>query len=160
MRSFRYVLLIQTNKVQKFVKFIDFIFFLQHLGQPKFLFCPTQYCTARAVPTVRNSEYLITIGSKLAPEINIMWTGDKVISKIISDEHLEDINDVLKRKCVIWDNEHANDYDQKRVFMGPYSGRSPEVKSKLSGINKYKYDIDLFEFLQFIVFEICLLLIC
>ena len=24
----------------------------QHLGQPKFLFCPTQYCTARAVPTV------------------------------------------------------------------------------------------------------------
>ena len=87
-----------------------------------------------------------------------MWTGDKVISKIISDEHLEDINDVLKRKCVIWDNEHANDYDQKRVFMGPYSGRSPEVKSKLSGINKYKYDIDLFEFLQFIVFEICLLL--
>ena len=118
------------------MKLIDFIFFLQHLGQPKFLFCPTQYCTARAVPTVRNSEYLITIGSKLAPEINIMWTGDKVISKIISDEHLEDINDVLKRKCVIWDNEHANDYDQKRVFMGPYSGRSPEVKSKLSGINK------------------------
>ena len=24
----------------------------QHLGQPKFLFCPTQYCTTRAVPTV------------------------------------------------------------------------------------------------------------
>jgi len=25
----------------------------QHLGQPHFLFCPTQYCTTRAVPTVR-----------------------------------------------------------------------------------------------------------
>ena len=24
----------------------------QHLGQPKFLFCPTQYCTTRATPTV------------------------------------------------------------------------------------------------------------
>ena len=24
----------------------------QHLGQPNFLFCPTQYCTTRAVPTV------------------------------------------------------------------------------------------------------------
>ena len=108
-------------------------FFFQHLGQPKFLFCPTQYCTARAVPTVCASEYLITIGSKLAPEINIMWTGDKVISKLITSENLHDINDVLKRKCVIWDNEHANDYDQKRVFLGPYSGRSPEVKSKLAG---------------------------
>ena len=73
-----------------------------------------------------------------------MWTGDKVISKIISDEHLEDINDVLKRKCVIWDNEHANDYDQKRVFMGPYSGRSPEVKSKLSGM--YHITMNIFSF--------------
>ena len=63
-----------------------------------------------------------------------MWTGDKVISKNITEESLHDINEVLKRKCVIWDNEHANDYDQKRVFLGPYSGRSPEVKSKLSGV--------------------------
>ena len=47
-----------------------------------------------------------------------MWTGDKVITKNITAESLEDINDVLKRKCVIWDNEHANDYDQKRVFLG------------------------------------------
>ena len=51
-----------------------------------------------------------------------------------TSENLHDINDVLKRKCVIWDNEHANDYDQKRVFLGPYSGRSPEVKSKLAGV--------------------------
>lgn len=106
----------------------------QHLGQPKFLFCPTQYCTARAVPTVQNSEYLITLGNKLAPDIKIMWTGDKVISKFITNESLQDINEVLKRKCVIWDNEHANDYDQKRLFLGPYSGRAPEVKMKLSGV--------------------------
>ena len=106
--------------IKKYSLFLTF----QHLGQPKFLFCPTQYCTARAVPTVCASEYLITIGSKLAPEIKIMWTGDKVISKLITSENLHDINDVLKRKCVIWDNEHANDYDQKRVFLGPYSGES------------------------------------
>ena len=49
-----------------------------------------------------------------------MWTGDKVITKNITAESLEDINDVLKRKCVIWDNEHANDYDQKRVYLGRY----------------------------------------
>ena len=30
----------------------------QHLGQPKFLFCPTQYCTARAVPTVSQTHRL------------------------------------------------------------------------------------------------------
>lgn len=47
----------------------------QHLGQPKFLVCPTQYCSARAVPNVQNSDYLNTLGSKLAPQIDIMWTG-------------------------------------------------------------------------------------
>lgn len=60
----------------------------------------------------------------------IMWTGDKVISKYITFKCLEDINDVLQRPVVIWDNEHANDYDQKRVFLGPYSGRSPELISE------------------------------
>lgn len=45
-----------------------------HLGQPKFLFCPTQYCSSRAVPTVTQSEYLGTLGSKL----------DKVLKLLIS----------------------------------------------------------------------------
>ncbi|TRY79824.1 hypothetical protein TCAL_10265 [Tigriopus californicus] len=106
----------------------------EHLGRPNFMFCPTQYCTARAVPSIRASEYLTTLGAKLAPEINIMWTGDKVISKVISFKCLEDINEVLQRDVVIWDNEHANDYDQKRVFLGPYSGRSPEIIQKLNGV--------------------------
>ena len=47
----------------------------QHLNQPKFIVCPTQYCSARATPNVRNSEYLNTLGSKLASEVDIMWTG-------------------------------------------------------------------------------------
>jgi protein O-GlcNAcase / histone acetyltransferase len=48
----------------------------QHLGQPKFMLCPTQYCAARAVPDVKTSEYLNTIGSKLLTEIDVMWTGE------------------------------------------------------------------------------------
>ena len=59
-----------------------------------------------------------TIGSKLAPDIDIMWTGDKVIPKDITVLSLEEITSVLRRPPVIWDNEHANDYDQKRVYLG------------------------------------------
>jgi len=106
----------------------------QHLGQPKFLFCPTQYCTTRATPTVTTSEYLKTLGSKLAPDIDVMWTGDKVIPKDITVSSLEEITAVLRRPPVIWDNEHANDYDQKRVYLGPYSGRSPDIIPKLRGV--------------------------
>ncbi|XP_053984265.1 protein O-GlcNAcase isoform X2 [Hylaeus volcanicus] len=106
----------------------------QHLGQPKFLLCPTQYCSTRAMPNVASSEYLNTLGSKLAQEIDIMWTGPKVISRLLTVESIEEITEVLRRPPVIWDNLHANDYDQKRVFLGPYSGRSPDLIPKLRGV--------------------------
>lgn len=105
-----------------------------HLNGPKFLFCPTQYCASRAVPTVVDSEYLNTLGSKLNNEIDILWTGDKVISKVITIESIREITEILRRPPVIWDNLHANDYDQKRVFLGPYSGRSPELIPYLRGV--------------------------
>ena len=106
----------------------------QALSCPKFMFCPTEYCTARANPSVQGSEYLNTIGSKLLRDIDIMWTGPKVISKVISLESILELKEVLKRPPVIWDNIHANDYDQKRVFLGPYSGRSTELLSNLRGV--------------------------
>ncbi|XP_044726786.1 protein O-GlcNAcase isoform X2 [Chrysoperla carnea] len=106
----------------------------QHLGQPRFLLCPTQYCSTRAMPNVTNSEYLNTLGSKLAQEIDIMWTGPRVISRLLTLESIQEITDVLRRPPVIWDNLHANDYDQKRVFLGPYSGRSPDLIPKLRGV--------------------------
>ncbi|XP_015594300.1 protein O-GlcNAcase isoform X2 [Cephus cinctus] len=105
-----------------------------HLGQPRFLLCPTQYCGTRAMPNVATSEYLNTLGSKLAQEIDIMWTGPKVISRLLTIESIEEITEVLRRPPVIWDNLHANDYDQKRVFLGPYAGRSPDLIPKLRGV--------------------------
>ncbi|KAL4710813.1 hypothetical protein ACJJTC_010936 [Scirpophaga incertulas] len=106
----------------------------QHLGCPRFLLCPTQYCSTRAVPTVNSSEYLNTLGTKLSQQIDIMWTGPKVISKTLTSECIEEITQVLRRPPVIWDNLHANDYDQKRMFLGPYCGRSPELIPLLRGV--------------------------
>lgn len=34
-----------------------------------------EYCATRAQPSVKSSEYLQTIGSKLLPDIMVMWTG-------------------------------------------------------------------------------------
>jgi len=106
----------------------------QSLNQPKFLFCPTEYCGSRAVPNVQNSDYLNTIGSKLLPNIDIMWTGNKVISKTITLQSIQELSEVLKRNPVLWDNIHANDYDQKRLFLGPYSDRSTELNTLLRGV--------------------------
>uniref|UniRef100_A0A1L8E3Q4 protein O-GlcNAcase n=2 Tax=Nyssomyia neivai TaxID=330878 RepID=A0A1L8E3Q4_9DIPT len=105
-----------------------------HLNCPRFLFCPTQYCSSRAVPSVTRSEYLNTLGSKLAQDIEILWTGSRVVSKFLTVEGIQEITEVLRRPPVIWDNLHANDYCSKRLFLGPYSGRSPKLIPLLKGV--------------------------
>lgn len=93
------------------------------------------------------STYLNTVGEKLLPGIDILWTGEKtkhllagyfilggeknhiffhcrvgpkVVSHKISVESIDEVSSVLKRAPVIWDNIHANDYDLQRLFLGPY----------------------------------------
>ncbi|XP_062568227.1 protein O-GlcNAcase-like [Saccostrea cucullata] len=106
----------------------------QHLGQPQFYFCPTEYCSSRAVPNLLSSDYLNTLGAKLLKDIDVLWTGPKVISKKLTVQHLQEVSSVIKRPPVIWDNIHANDYDPRRVFLGPFDGRSPEIIPYLRGL--------------------------
>lgn len=105
-----------------------------HLNRPKFLFCPTEYCESRAVPNVTNSSYLNALGTGLHQNIGIMWSGPRVVSRLITEESIETLTKVIRRPPVIWENLHANDYDKKRVFLGPYSGRSTKIIPKLKGV--------------------------
>ena len=57
-----------------------------------------------------------------------------MVSQSISPVSIEILANVLQRKPVIWDNIHANDYDQRRVYLGPYKGRSMELYNCTSGI--------------------------
>ncbi|XP_034754803.1 protein O-GlcNAcase isoform X1 [Etheostoma cragini] len=107
----------------------------QYLGEPEtFLFCPTEYCGTFCYPNVPQSPYLHTVGEKLLPDIEVLWTGPKVVSKDITVESIEEVSKILRRAPVIWDNIHANDYDQKRLFLGPYKGRSTELIPRLKGV--------------------------
>uniref|UniRef100_A0A146ZL45 Protein O-GlcNAcase n=1 Tax=Fundulus heteroclitus TaxID=8078 RepID=A0A146ZL45_FUNHE len=107
----------------------------QYLGEPEtFLFCPTEYCGTFCYPNVSQSPYLRTVGEKLLPSIDVLWTGPKVVSKEIPVESIEEVSKILRRAPVIWDNIHANDYDQKRLFLGPYKGRSTELIPRLKGV--------------------------
>ena len=65
---------------------------------------------------------------------HIFPAGPKVVSKRISTHSVQVLSNVLKRKPVLWDNIHANDYDQRRVFLGPYHGRPTNLYKHLNGI--------------------------
>ena len=98
------------------------------------LFCPTAYCGRMAQRQLGGKDYLASVGRELATEINILWTGPEIISREISVAHVREIEAVLRRKPLIWDNLHANDYDARRFFCGPYSGRAPELRGHVSGL--------------------------
>ncbi|TNN50498.1 Protein O-GlcNAcase [Liparis tanakae] len=97
------------------------------LGEPP-------YCSSLCSPSVSKSPYLQTIGEDLLPNITVIWTGSKVISRKLSVDCLAEVESVLQRPPLIWDNLHANDYDSRRLFLGPFKGREPRLRSHLRGL--------------------------
>ncbi|NXL93306.1 OGA GlcNAcase, partial [Alectura lathami] len=107
----------------------------QELGLPPiFLFCPTEYCSTLCSPSPGQSCYLLTLGRELLPGIGVIWTGPKVVSQELSATLVEEVECVLQRRLTIWDNLFANDYDCRRVFLGPYTGRAPGLLPRLCGL--------------------------
>jgi protein O-GlcNAcase/histone acetyltransferase len=98
------------------------------------IFCPTEYCAAFAGHDVPGSDYLNALGERLNGRIGVFWTGPEIVSETISAESLAEVGKVLRRKPIIWDNFHANDYDIRRVYAGPLGGRGPEILDLIEGI--------------------------
>jgi protein O-GlcNAcase/histone acetyltransferase len=100
----------------------------------RFVFCPTAYCGRMAESAPGARTYLVAVGRELLPDIDIVWTGPEIVSREITVTHVQEVQPLLQRKPLIWDNLHANDYDGRRFFCGPYSGRPPELREEVSGM--------------------------
>ena len=64
----------------------------------------------------------------------LLFIGGKVIPKEISSSEIRSVSSVLKRKPVIWENIHANDYERSRLFLGPFKGRPVSLAKEVAGI--------------------------
>lgn len=115
-----------ANEVYKFLH--------EYSPQNRLFFCPTPYCGRMAARQLGGANYLPVLGRELMPDIRVFWTGPEIISEEISVAHVREIAALLRRKPIIWDNLHANDYDGRRFFVGPYSGRPRELLSEITGI--------------------------
>ena len=90
--------------------------------------CPTEY--NKSWSDVKRG-YLTTLGDKLNKDIQIMWTGDRVIS-CIDKQSMEFINPLLKRKAYIWWNFPVSDYVRDHLLMGPVYGNSLNIKDDMA----------------------------
>lgn len=115
---------------------------------PMFLFCPTEYCGRIAQPGTVGSAYLSSLGRELLPIIDVCWTGEEIISPTITMDDVVAVSESVgvghhaeaagvQRRILLWDNYHANDYDQgRRIYLGPYADRETSLLSSplLAGI--------------------------
>jgi protein O-GlcNAcase/histone acetyltransferase len=83
---------------------------------------------------VQHSDYLKQLGNCLDSDIQIFWTGPEIVSETITVDSIRALQRVLLRKPLLWDNLHANDYDLRRIYLGPYSGRPLEMRDTVGGI--------------------------
>ncbi len=105
-----------------------------HSPAARFLFCPTPYCDRMDRAQHGGAGYLVEIGRQLAPQIDVLWTGPEIVSQEIPIDSINRLSERIGRPPVIWDNLFANDYDARRAFCGPYTGRPSEFVYAVRGI--------------------------
>lgn len=116
---------------------LEIVHFVQGVTSKKILFCPTYYSWDPILDKVfgqRSEDYLEKIGG-LSGDIEIFWTGNKVIPKSISADELNEVSRILKRKPIIWENYFANDGPKQCKFLKlkPFEGRDPQALKASSG---------------------------
>lgn len=117
------------EKQAELLNYIDENFVARKPDVTPLVMCPTEYNKAWSNPA---KGYLNILGEKLNPSIQIMWTGDRVISDI-TREGLEWINERIKRPAYIWWNFPVSDYVRDHLLLGPSYGIATDVKNRMSG---------------------------
>lgn len=91
------------------------------------------------VPThyagVMSSAYLTALCDGLHADIEVMWTGDTVVTDVITAEQAVARAAVTQgRAPLVWDNTPVNDARMRsHLHLGPLMGRDPQLLSVCSG---------------------------
>ncbi|MEV7424272.1 beta-N-acetylglucosaminidase domain-containing protein [Streptomyces sp. NPDC091212] len=95
----------------------------RHTGAEPLTVMPTEYYQDGA------TEYRSALAGSLDAGVQVAWTGVGVVPRTITGRELMGARDAFKRPLVTMDNYPVNDYEQGRIFLGPYTGREPAVAS-------------------------------
>lgn len=117
------------QKQAELLNYIDEKFVQAKPDVTPLVMCPTEYNKSWSNP---KGNYLTTLGEKLNPSIQIMWTGDRVISDITRDG-IEWINERIKRPAYIWWNFPVSDYVRDHLLLGPVYGNDTTIAKQMSG---------------------------
>ncbi|MGZ3723949.1 MAG: beta-N-acetylglucosaminidase domain-containing protein [Bdellovibrionales bacterium] len=113
-------------------KQLEIVHLVRSVCPAQLVFCPSYYCHDSILDFLfgdRPPKYLEDIGNGVAADIDILWTGEQIISHEILTHQLEEVTKVLKRKPFICDNFYANDgpINCNYLRLLPPTGRKREM---------------------------------
>jgi len=105
----------------------------------KIVFCPSYYSYDPILEKVFGTMpagYWEHIARETPADVDMCWTGPKVISSEIGADHLREVTALLKRAPFLWENLYANDGPRNCKFLKlrPFEGRAAEVLDLCAGI--------------------------
>ena len=97
--------------------------------------CPV-WLTPTHYAGLTGSPYLDELLSGLSASVEVMWTGEHVVSDRIDADHARARTSACHgRAPLLWDNTPVNDaLMSEALHLGPYSGRDPELRDVVSGV--------------------------
>ena len=54
----------------------------------------------------------------------VLYCGSNIVAESVCQDEIENYLKLTEQKIIVWDNLYANDYCPRRLFLGPWSGRS------------------------------------
>lgn len=118
----------KADKQAELLNYVDDHFVKVKKDVAPLILCPTEYNRSWAK---LEGGYLATLGKKLNPGIQVMWTGDKVVT-VIDKGTLDFVNPLIQRKAYIWWNYPVTDYVRNHILMGPVYGNDLDIAGDMA----------------------------
>jgi hyaluronoglucosaminidase len=94
----------------------------------RLIFVPTEYHGTQTTP------YLACLKELLNDRIDVIWTGPGILSERITAAQARVFGQWVGRPPVLWDNYPVNDFKPTRLFLGPVTGRAPDLPKAVRGV--------------------------
>ncbi|HLR37092.1 MAG TPA: beta-N-acetylglucosaminidase domain-containing protein, partial [Chitinophagaceae bacterium] len=102
-------------------------------GVKPLILTPTDYNKSWANPDLEDG-YLAILGKELDPSVQIMWTGDQVMSDV-TESTLAWVKKRIQRPALVWWNFPVSDYERNQLFIGPSYGLEKNINgNEMAGI--------------------------
>ncbi|NGP43496.1 hypothetical protein G4V62_00390 [Bacillaceae bacterium SIJ1] len=92
-----------------------------HKGASPLITVPTEYYEEGTSP------YREQFAELVHPDLLVYWTGIGVTTDTITAEDAEHISNIFQHELLIWDNFPVTDFARDRIFLGPLTGRDPDL---------------------------------